>query len=147
MADKKDNLACIEDLLRVYPELKTELDFGMENSEAILRTLLAYVEDHKWLINEKIPFTVTLEQALFSWYENVYLSQKDAMRETRITWGFPTKPAHEIFDLVSKTYFLQRKARGTTKFTYVDACNIVLGLFSERVIPRIWGKLCSRGKL
>ena len=146
MNPDKTNLACIEDLLKAYPKIQSDLALSMENAEAILRAILTYVEDHKWLINEKIPFTVTLEQALFSWYENVYITQWEAMNEAKIWWGFPKRPVYEVFDLVSKNYYLHRKGRWP-RFTYLDASNVVLALFSERTIPRLWGKFLSRGKL
>lgn len=41
-------------------------------SGEVAQLIQKYVETHKWLINEKIPFEISFEQAVFSWHENVY---------------------------------------------------------------------------
>jgi hypothetical protein len=52
-----------------------KLQLAGESEDKLLEmadTLLKYIDTHKWLINQSIPFKITCEQAAFSWLENVY---------------------------------------------------------------------------
>ena len=36
------------------------------------KKLINHIEEHKFLLNENIPFEITWDQAVFSWYDNIF---------------------------------------------------------------------------
>jgi len=58
-------------------------------NEAEYAQLLQGIEAHKYLTNEKIPFEITMDDALFSWYENVYRPVDLAIERAGLVYAFP----------------------------------------------------------
>jgi hypothetical protein len=71
-------------------------------SEAEYAEVLQSIEDHKYLTNEKIPFEISMEQALFSWCENVYHPVMYAIDEAGLVYAFPEATRAELFLWVTR---------------------------------------------
>jgi len=84
----------IEQVLR-SPQFKGE-DFILENDDQY-RLALHHVEEHKYLLNEKIPYEISLEQAVSSWHKNVYEPLSQAMDKYRLIKAFPGLPRGSLF--------------------------------------------------
>jgi hypothetical protein len=118
----EERLKLINSLLLGYPEIAAAFSFNLEQecSEWVLKQLNDYINTHKWLVNEKIPYEITIEQAFFSWYENVFRPQAAAMEKTCI-YSSIKKNKSALFDLVSKKkYFMV--TMGLIDATYEEAC-------------------------
>jgi len=93
----------IKRILAGYPDVQQTLKVS---PEAVDRILAEHIEHHKWLINEKIPsYPVSLEQAFFSWYENVFQPQLQAMRTTGVFRKFPKSLPIRLFDEISQIHY------------------------------------------
>lgn len=109
----------VEKLLNLYPDV--EITFG--NSDKVLNTVTEYIEKHKWLVNESIPFEITIEQAFFSWYENVYAPQNYEMRKSGIYFLLSKYTDAELFDKVStEMYYLLE----TNRYAYYNKACLIL---------------------
>ncbi|OQY40120.1 MAG: hypothetical protein B6229_02390 [Spirochaetaceae bacterium 4572_7] len=105
----------------------------------ILKRITDYIEKHKWLINEKIPFTITLDQAFYSWYENVFFPQWHEMERTNILQKFRDKTPYDVYKMVSSEYFFLMEAdRGVH---YDKACYAVIARESKSIIAKFSAKM------
>lgn len=105
-----ENVVVMKELLKVYPDVIKNL--GGEvilNDNAVMERLTLYINNHKWYVNQKLPFTVTFEEALFSWYENVFIPQKYEMDKKRVYRKLKEFTPFEQFDMVSNEYYYQSK--------------------------------------
>lgn len=80
--------------------------------EKVLKRLEKYIDTHKWLLNENVPYEISYTSAVFSWYENVY---KPLMYEME---NFPVRMAFKGWDLIDifsgisdKHYFLSEDGK------------------------------------
>lgn len=88
---------------------KQDLQFKSDGEYAeILQNIL----DHKYLTNERIPFEITMEQALFSWYENVYYPLMHAIEMEGLEWSFPDATRGELLLWVSRHWHFLKEERG-----------------------------------
>jgi hypothetical protein len=84
-----------EDLIRNAPEFFSE-DFTLTD-EAEYEQVLAHIEEHKYLTNENIPYEISMREALFSWYENVYEPLMIAIDREAVLGAFPGKSRGDLF--------------------------------------------------
>ncbi len=127
----------ISRILESYPDVESNLKGNEDfNSEKILNIMHEYIEQHKWLINENIPFVISLEQAFFSWYENVYHPLWSEMTRTRIYKDFPEKTLFEIFDKVSKEHFFLKQESYDGEIHYETACYRLIASESKSFLRR-----------
>jgi len=110
-----------------YKNILRDLDL---EDEDVAVALVEYVSTHKWLINESIPFEVTFDQAMYSWYENVYVPIMSSMKRTQIVERFFEKyfteamrkmTRFDVFQKVSDEYYSQNQI-GNTYCSYDKAC-------------------------
>lgn len=131
----KQEKEVIEELLKQYPDV-IEFLGGKEavSSDVILERLGIYINKHKWFVNEKIPYTITLEQAFFSWYENVFTPQSFEMQRTNITKALSHLSKYDIFKIVSdEYYYLSEKNKSTY---YNKACYSIIARESKSFFAR-----------
>jgi hypothetical protein len=76
---------CLDEI-KGYGWLMTAMNLK-DNEVAELVT--EYINTHKWLIQEKIPFKVSLDQAVHSYYELVYRPLVNAMKSTCLWDVYP----------------------------------------------------------
>ncbi len=130
----------IEKLLQLYPDVIKDL--GGEDivkSDSILQRIETYINKHKWFVNEKIPYTITLEQAFFSWHENVFLPQKYEMEATNIVNILNHMTKFEIFVMVSNEYYLLNDQDKTTY--YKKACYSVISREAKSFFSRKYAQM------
>lgn len=79
--------------------------------ESDWETLAAHVEVHKYLINRHIGWTITWEDAVFSWYENVYVPTVRAVHRWDVRSAFPDLTDIQLYTAVSNHWhYLQTGA-------------------------------------
>ncbi|QEN06169.1 hypothetical protein EW093_16230 [Thiospirochaeta perfilievii] len=130
----------ISDLLKLYPDVVNNL--GGEkvvNTDSILERIANYIEKHKWLVNEKIPYTITLEQAFFSWYENVFFPQWTEMVNSNILTILNKYTPYELYKMVSTEYFYLMESDRSTY--YNKACYAVILRESKSFFTRLSAKI------
>ena len=100
-----------DQLISTYaPEIKQD---GFElTSESEYAEVLQSIQDHKYLTNEGIPFEITMGQALFSWYENVYHPVTRVMDEEGLQWAFPGATRGELFLWVTRHWHFLKQEQG-----------------------------------
>lgn len=101
--NKKEQRETVKHIIE-HSGIKDNLDLDMSNKEMI-DLIIHYIETHKWLLNEKIQFDITCDQAIFSWHENVYFPLLHAMRTSLIFRAFPEKRVFELFSELSDAHF------------------------------------------
>jgi hypothetical protein len=100
-----------EQLISTYaPEIQQD-GFRL-TSESEYAEGLQSIQDHKYLTNEGIPFEITMEQTLFSWYENVYHPVTRVMDEEGLLRSFPGATRGELFLWVTRHWHFLKLEKG-----------------------------------
>lgn len=137
---KEEERKIIGELLKLYPDVVKNLGGeSIINTESILERIGGYIEKHKWLVNENIPYTITLEQAFFSWYENVFIPQWNEMVNTNIMLILNKKSPYELFKMVSKEYFFIMEEDKNSY--YNKACYVIILRESKSFFPRFIARM------
>jgi len=136
----KTTAEVVSKLLEAYPIMRHDLSNCISEADDLALQLTQYIEDHKWLINKDIPFAISIEQALFSWHENVYTLQWNAMKRTGIIFSLPQMPVREIFDLVSKDYYYL-STEYPNYATYEHSCYRIVVKHSKKMFARLLASL------
>lgn len=137
---KEEERKVISELLKLYPDVVENLGGkSIIDTDSILERIGGYIEKHKWLVNENIPYTITLEQAFFSWYENVFFPQWNEMENSNILLILHQYTPYEIYKMVSKEYFFLMEADKSTY--YNKACYAVILRESKSLFSRLFSKL------
>lgn len=72
--------------------------------------LAAQIEVHKYLINQRIPWTITWDDAAFSWLENVYHPIMHVIDRWEIRTAFSGSTTADLFFTISDHwYYLLQK--------------------------------------
>jgi len=99
-----------EELLRVHAPYLDPKGFQFTADWEYEETLQS-VQDHKYLVNERIPYEISLEEAFFSWHENVYHPVSQAIEDEGLEAFFPEATRGELFLWVSRHWhFLESEA-------------------------------------
>ncbi|MDA3948679.1 MAG: hypothetical protein PF508_05580 [Spirochaeta sp.] len=56
-----------------------------------------HVQVHKYFVNQEIKWTITWDDAVFSWYENVFTPMMDAITAWEIKNAFPQKTRGQLY--------------------------------------------------
>ncbi len=136
---KEEERKVISELLKLYPDVVENLGGkSVIDTDSILERIGGYIEKHKWLVNENIPYTITLEQAFFSWYENVFFPQWNEMENSNILLVLHQYTPYEVYKMVSKEYFFLMEADKSAY--YNQACYAVIVRESKSFISRFFAK-------
>lgn len=109
-----DTLLVLKDMLR------TE---GIDlRDDAEWNELLEHVRVHKYLINENIGGTVSWDEAIFSWHENVYRPVLEAANNWIVRHAFPHKTNGQLY-LAITTHWHYLKEKRSDIFPDVAAMN------------------------
>ena len=100
-----------EQLTNTYGLYIQQDDFRL-TSESEYAEVLQSIQDHKYLTNEDIPFEITMEQALFSWYENIYHPVTRVLDEEGLLWSFPNATRAELFLWVTRHWHFLKQEKG-----------------------------------
>ena len=125
----------IKKLLKLYPDVIKDLGGeSIVSNEGQIEHIGSYIKNHKWFVNEGLPFTVNMDEAFFSWHENVYVPQINAMKETNIASILSKYSKFEIFQIVSDEYYYLKEK---DKEAYYDkACYAVIKREAKSFIKR-----------
>lgn len=99
-----------EDLIHDAPEFTGE-DFVLSDDTQYAE-VLSHIEKHKYLTNQEIPYEISMREALFSWYENVYEPLMMAIDSENIVSAFPGKTRGDMFMWIcSHWHFLKEEKK------------------------------------
>ena len=75
--------------------------------------LADHIDVHKYLINQHIGWTVSWDDAVFSWYENVYRPMRRAIETWEVRRAFADKTAGQLYLAITTHwhYLKQRDQR------------------------------------
>ena len=125
----------IKKLLKLYPDVIKDLGGdGIVSNEGKIEHIGSYIKSHKWFVNEVLPFTVTMEEAFFSWHENVYAPQVNAMKDARIYSALGQFSKFELFQIVSDEYYYLKEK--DDEAYYDKACYSVIKRESKSFLKR-----------
>lgn len=125
----------IKKLLKLYPDVIEDLGGeAVVNSNSKIERIGSYITNHKWFINQNIPFTISMEDAFFSWYENVYTPQRFAMDESNINFILKRFSSYKLFKMVSDEYYYQ--IQNSEDGYYNKACYTVINRESKSFLFR-----------
>lgn len=94
---------------------KTRMQFLLANTgfvftETDYQALSNHIEVHKYLINQRIPWTVTWDDAAFSWLENVFRPIMQVVDRWEVLAAFPRHTRAQLFfDIANHWYYFQQK--------------------------------------
>lgn len=92
-------------LKAMLSEEQLDLRFDHEWEE-----IAEHVEVHKYYVNQKIDWTITWDDAVFSWYENVFRPTMRAVSAWEIRNAFPAKTRGQLYLAVATHWhFLKEK--------------------------------------
>ncbi len=92
-------------------------------------TLVDHIEVHKYFVNEKIAWTISWEDALFSWYENVFMPIMHIISHRQVQKAFPGKTVGQIFIDISNHWYY--KLEKDEKVSYLDAAYDYLSRYGK----------------
>lgn len=78
------------DRIRTLSEMLRPEGMDLRNDMEWLE-LVDHIDVHKYLINQEIGWTVSWDDAIFSWYENVYRPMRRAVELWEVRRAFPHK--------------------------------------------------------
>ena len=83
-----------------------------------------YINTHKYFLNEAIPFKVSFEQAVFSYYENVYQPITTAINNTGLYLLFEKEgtPLIRAIQEVSDSHYYLNSGKGNRYYSYEEVC-------------------------
>lgn len=99
------------DQIRVLQEmLRAE---GLElHSDREWRELAEHIHVHKYLINQEIKWSVSWDEAVFSWFDTVYKPLKRAIRSWEIRNAFPEKTEGQLYLAVATHWHFLKERLG-----------------------------------
>jgi hypothetical protein len=109
MAAKNTAFGRFQLLVANAPEFAGE-DFVLINDDQY-EEVLKSIKDHKYLLNQGIPYEITMRDALYSWYENVYEPIVLAIDDEGVSAAFPGHSRAELFLWVCRHWHYLKEAR------------------------------------
>ncbi len=100
-----------EQMIHLYAPYLDRDDFQL-TSESEYAEVLQSIQDHKYLINKEIPFEISMDEALFAWYENVYHPMTRAIDGEGLLWFFPGATRGELFLRVTRHWNFLKQEKG-----------------------------------
>jgi hypothetical protein len=82
--------------------------------------LLAHIDVHRWYLGEQVGGEVSYQEAVKSWYEQVYLPLADALREGDILRDFPELSEVDLYIWIMKYQTYLRSAYSLLEDVGVD---------------------------
>lgn len=136
--DKEKNKKILDAIVR--SEAGGNLKINLKDEKAV-QLILDYISTHKWLINEKISFKVSCDQAIFSWTENVYNPLMYAIENSLVLKAFPGKSMLEIFSDISDLHYETIKNSGKEYIPYEAICKKYILKESKNTIIKFLTKV------
>ncbi|MFW6247316.1 MAG: hypothetical protein ACOC22_04060 [bacterium] len=71
--------------------------------------LMKHIEEHKFFLNQDIPFEVTWDQAVFSWYDNIFRHVRNYYTHWATRFLFPGISVSEFYFQVMDHWHYMKK--------------------------------------
>lgn len=78
-------------------------------SDKEFEILHTHIEEHKYFLNEDIPFTVNWDQAIFSWYDNIFRPVRSLYVNRIVSYLFPTYTKTRFYFEVADHWHYMKK--------------------------------------
>lgn len=119
---------------------KDGMDFENEKG---WNTLAEHVDVHHRNLENELNVNVSWNEALFSWYENVYLPLKLALSKRNTGWIFPGVKKGDIYLAVSDHWYYLKQ-----NFENADAESAVTDYFNKnrKPISDMFGHIFNKAK-
>lgn len=79
---------------------------GLPVTENGVKELVKHIDTHMYFLGERIPFKFTWNDALFSWYDNIFTVIMLYMDNKVLHWLFPEFSAEQLFFELSKEWYM-----------------------------------------
>ncbi len=112
------------------PEARVELTLpGQYDS------LLQHIAVHRWYLGERRGAAITWENAVASWYDNVYRPLERIIRDRHVLHDFPQRTEADLYLWIAEHHWYLREARGHVPLEH--AARSFANHYSERPVRRI----------
>ena len=98
--------------------------------------IVQHIYGHKYFVNQHYQQEITFEEALYSWYSNVFKPIVDVIEEERILSRFPDRTAADLYLFIVK-HWDELKSRYGQDYPITEAARD----FSERYGKSAWQRL------
>ena len=106
-----DTQAMVQEVSSLKAMLSDEA-FALQ-TDAEWQEVAEHVRVHRFLINQAIPWTVTWDDAVFSWYENVMRPLMDAVDVWNIRAAFPGRTMGQLYLAVATHWHFMKEHDGS----------------------------------
>lgn len=113
------------------------------HSEQEWQEVADHVRVHRFLINQAIPWTITWDDAVFSWYENVMRPIMDAVDTWNIRAAFPERSMGQLYLAVTTHWHFMKQANGSV--TPEEAANDFAAQYGQGLAAWFSRHLTPRG--
>lgn len=130
--------ARFDHLVRSRAEFAGE-DFEL-TSEAEYEEVLSHIEEHKYYTNQNIPYEISIRDAVYSWYEEVYEPLMLAIDRNRLLKDVPSATRGELYLWISRHWHFMKERLGPR----ISAEQAVLDFgarFAAKRLRKIWFRL------
>lgn len=79
---------------------------GINANDGHLEKLVEHVDKHEYFLGEKVKFSFTWSDALFSWYENIYIHILGYLNNRVLLFCFKNKKPIELFFDISHEWYM-----------------------------------------
>lgn len=108
--------------------------FGHELDDEKFKNVINDIEEHKYYVNEKIPFEINFDQALFSWYENIYMHIDRVSKSSIIKFVFPSLTKVNFYFFIMDHWHYLKKDKDDENIFLQEAISNYVKNYSERSI-------------
>jgi hypothetical protein len=116
---------------KLRPEAKIEL--SMPEMYALL---LEHIQTHAWYICEDKQSSISFDEAVISWYDNIYLPMVKVIRELHILAGFPERTEADLYVwIMEHRWYLMQDFH--TDVSLEDAARDYFNSYAENPIQRM----------
>jgi len=91
--------------------------------------IVTHIEEHKYFVNQNIPWEITWDQAVFSWYENIFLDVKRILKSGVATFALREKSNVEFYFKTMDHWHLLKEEN--PRVTYDCAVNSYIKKFAK----------------
>ena len=134
----KSAAADFDALVRSTAEFSGE-DFRLR-TDGEYAEVLTHIREHKYFTNENIPYEISMRDAVFSWYEEVYEPLMLAIDKSRLAKYVPDATRGELYLWISRHWHFLKQSAGPQ----VSAEQAVFDFgsrFSKPGFARLWFRL------
>lgn len=106
--------------------------------------LIAHVNAHRYFMGQEAGREITLQEAVVSWYDRVYLPVVQVIRETRALEAFPGRTEADLYRWIMQHRWHLRERNGGADPGPLVATEDYVRLFGQRGLSAFAARLLRR---